>query len=739
MSLRPVIFIVIIATALSLPIGFAQQQQQQEPVDETIRITTELVQTGVVVVDKQGKFVDGLRQDQFVLKVDGQPVTPTFFEQVAAGTAREEQLEKSVAQGGQPPAPPETGRSYRGRSIIFFIDDLHLSPGSVDRTRKGILEFVDREMTLEDQVAVVSPSGQIGFLQRFSDVKPVVRAAVNRLNHKPYLVRDQEQVPMTEYQAIRIEQGDSSALDYFATKLLEANNVRVPGGLGPTPSGPNLERRRTTGMTGETARRVVKDRANILVRQSESVTGATLSTLESLMRTMGQSAGRKVVFFITDGFFVNDRSTGYADRIARIADAAVRGGMVVYSLDARGLVGATDASSNLADPSGQLSRANVGELAASQDGMNALAADTGGKAFFNAPLATAVNEALRETSNYYLFAWRPTTDLQKSPNFKRVEVSVVGRPDLTVRVAKGFFGTKPKTEDKPADTTGVAATPSDNSTPAKRVETALMSALSAPSARTGIPTTLSVSFVDVPNSGPVLTAATQVPTDVLGYGADAKDSAAVDLAGVVVNDQGKPAGSFKTRLNVAHRSSSAGAKNPSVVYSHKMPLKPGLYQVRVAVRDEKSGRVGSSAQWIEIPDLSSKKLALATLLLGGQFVAPVNADANKGQGEQVQFSIDRRFSRETQMTFLTIVYNARVGAAGPKLDSQIEILRNGQRVIASPVRPVPLEPNTDPARIPYGAGVSLKTLTPGRYVLRVTISDREANETKVTETLFEVE
>ena len=735
MNLRPAIFFVITATVLSLPIVFAQQQPQ-EPADEPIRITTELVQTGVVVVDKQGKFVDGLKQDQFVLKVDGQPVTPAFFEQVAAGTAREEQLEKSVTKAGPAPAAAETSRSYRGRSIIFFIDDLHLSPGSVERTRKGILDFVDREMTLDDQVAVVSPSGQIGFLQRFSDVKPVVRAAVNRLTHKPYLVRDHESTPMTEYQAIRIEQGDSSATDYFATKTLEQTNMRVPGGVGPPPSGPNNDQRRTSGMTIETARRAVKDRATLLVRQSESVTDGTLSTLEGLMRSMGQAPGRKVVFFITDGFFVNDRSSGYADRIARIADAAVRGGMVIYSLDARGLVGMSDASSNVTDPNGQLSRANVGELAASQDGLNALAVDTGGKAFFNATLSSAVNDALRETSNYYLFAWRPTTDLQKSPNFKRVEVSVVGRPELTVRVARGFFGAKPKADT--TETAGAAAA-ADNSTPAKRVETALMSALSAPSARMGIPTTLSVSFVDVPNSGPVLTAATQVPTDVLGYGPDDKEAAALDLAGVVLNDQGKPAGSFKTRLNVAHLSAASGAKNPSVGYSHKVPLKPGLYQVRVAVRDDKTGRIGSAAQWIEIPDLSSKKLALATLLLGGQFVAPVSAEANKGQGEPVQFSIDRRFSRESHMDFLTIIYNARAGAAGPKLDSQIEILHNGQRVIASPVRPVPIEPNTDPARIPYGAGVSLKTLTPGRYALRVTIRDREANDTKVSEILFDVE
>ncbi len=732
--MRPIFSIVIaffVITAVVTAVVVAQVVQDKNA-DEVVRITTELVQTGVVVVDKQGKFVNGLRQDQFVLKVDGQPVTPAFFEQVVMGTAREEALEKG-ARGSTPAGADET-RPTRGRSVIFFIDDLHLSAGSIDRTRKGILEFVEREMTLEDQVAIVSPSGQIGFLQRFSELKPVVRAAVNRLNYKPYTVRDHEQVPMTEYQAIRIEQGDSSTTDYFSNKLLEATNVRVAGGLGPPPSGPSAERRRTSGMTIETARRVVKDRANLLVRQSESVTGGTLSTLENLMRAMSQSPGRKVVFFVSDGFFINDRSSGYADRIRRIADAAVRGGMVVYSLDARGVVGATDASSNLADAQGTLSRSNVGELAASQDGLNALAVDTGGKAFFNSTLTNALNEALRETSNYYLLAWRPTTEVQKSANFKLVEVSIVGRPELTVRVARGFFGTKPPAEEKETETAGVVAEAAPDASGGKRVETALMSALSSPSARMGIPTKLSVSFVDVPNSGPVLTTATQIPTDVLGY--EGNQPAAVDLAGVVLNDQGKQAGSFKTRLNVAQLSAAAGG-HPTVAYNHKLPLKPGLYQIRVAVRDEKSGRVGSAADWIEIPDLSSKKLELSTLLLGGQFVGA--GGAAKGQAEQVQFSIDRRFTRGSQMTFLTIVYNARQAGGAAKLDSQIEILRGGQKVIASPVLPIVIEPNTDLVRIPYGGGVGLKSLQPGRYILKVTVNDRVGNVSATNQILFEVE
>ena len=562
MSCRQTICFVLISSLLLTTVAFSQEPQK--PADDVIRITTELVQTGVVVVDKQGKFVEGLKPEQFLLKVDGQPVTPSFVEHVIAGTRREEKLETSGANAGAAAATPAEP-SYRGRTIIFFVDDLHLSADSVQRTRKGILEFVENEMTIEDQVAVASPSGQIGFLERFSDLKPVVRAAVSRLNHKPYTVRDHEQIPMTEYQAVRIDQGDNSASDYFVTELMKASSYKVPvnGGMGPPSGGPANESsapKNIAGMTPEMARRMVKDRASLIVRQSEAITTGTLSSLESLMRSVTHAPGRKVVFLISDGFFMNDRATGFADKVHRISDAAVRGGAIVYSIDARGLGSTIDASSNRGDPLGQLARANIGELAASQDGMNAMAVNTGGKLFINTPLTSAVNEVLKETANYYLLAWRPNTDDQKSPNFKRLEISIVGRPELTVRVPRGFFATEPKSETENKAETANA--------PAKGVEAAIVSALSAPTAKTALPTRLAVGFIDVPGTGPVMTAATQMATDVLGYGADGKQPAAIDLAGVVLNDLGKQAGSFKIRLNVksfardGHRPKSDGAIYP---------------------------------------------------------------------------------------------------------------------------------------------------------------------------------
>jgi hypothetical protein len=97
MSMRKTFCFAVTSSLLFTSLAFSQEPQK--PADEVIRITTELVQTGVVVVNKQGKFVDGLKPEQFLLKVDGRPVTPAFVEHVIARTIREQELETSAGYG----------------------------------------------------------------------------------------------------------------------------------------------------------------------------------------------------------------------------------------------------------------------------------------------------------------------------------------------------------------------------------------------------------------------------------------------------------------------------------------------------------------------------------------------------------------------------------------------------------------------------------------------------------------
>src|ERR1044071_8972607 len=72
------------------------QGQQDQP--DVLRVYTEIVQTDVMVFDKQGRFVDGLKSGDFELKIDGAPKPLEFFEKITAGSVNEE-MQIAAARG----------------------------------------------------------------------------------------------------------------------------------------------------------------------------------------------------------------------------------------------------------------------------------------------------------------------------------------------------------------------------------------------------------------------------------------------------------------------------------------------------------------------------------------------------------------------------------------------------------------------------------------------------------------
>ncbi len=123
--------------------------------DDVICISTELVQTDVTVFDKDGKFVSGLKPEEFELLIDNKPQPITYFESiVTGGKAEERMLRAAGGKKGSQPAPVE-GESTAdlGRTVLFFVNDLHLEPGSIARTHKTISNFIDNMLGPNDQVA----------------------------------------------------------------------------------------------------------------------------------------------------------------------------------------------------------------------------------------------------------------------------------------------------------------------------------------------------------------------------------------------------------------------------------------------------------------------------------------------------------------------------------------------------------------------------------------------------------
>jgi VWFA-related protein len=579
---------------LFAPAIFAQTQPQKpaEEQGDVIRVNTELVQTDVMVFDRKGHFVDGLRGDQFALKVDNKPTSISFFERVTSG--KESTARKPGATVTGPGSTSSPGPMIvRGRTVIFFVDDLHLAPDSLVRTRKALLEFIERGMTEKDQVAITSSSGQIGFLQQFTDDKIALQTAIARLNNRTNTKMDMDSPPMSEYIASKIREGDQQTINYYVKELEKQNCFRPPGG-------PEM----ICMMTPQGMVAAVRMRAQEMTVMAAPDTDNTLIMLEGLMRTAGQLPGRKLVFMISDGFYLNDRKSGSLGRIKRITDAAGKAGVVIYTLDARGIIGdSLDVTNNRPiDSEGLTAGSSIGEIAASQDGLNALAGDTGGKAFrnTNAPMSEWVDKVLDDTANYYLVAWRPDTEEQKRGKFNHIEASIIGRPDLTVRLRSSYF--------KSAPLPVLSVKRKTEKDPTKAREDDMRIVIDAPVNQTQIPTKLGLQLLQMPGVGTQVLASVEINREALSFDLkDGKHSADLDIGGIFYDEKGKPVNSFVGRLRIFPIPEDAPPeKRKQAIYAFRAWLPPGLYQVRVGIRDLNSGRLGSAMQWIQVPRVAGR-------------------------------------------------------------------------------------------------------------------------------------
>ena len=686
---------------------------------DVIKVNTSLVQTDVMVFDKQGKFVDGLTRDKFALKVDGKPRELSFFEAVLAGSANEE-AQLAAARGG-----PARGDNHpvpldRGRTIFFFLDDFHLSAESTSYARDLLKNFVERDMGQNDQAGIFSASGRIGFLQQLTDNKRVLLSAANRLTTRLYKSTDGQYPPMSEYQALLIDQNNHDVLDVFVDQVLREN--------------PMLGRQRVE--------EEVRGRATTILRFAATATKNTLSSLKKTIENAGPLPGRKVLFFLSDGFLLDERNSDAYDYVRRTTSAAAASGIVIYSIDARGLVASLDdpSTQRIVDPTGRIARSAGGELPASQDPLNALAADTGGRAFFNSNLlSAAIATGLKETSLYYLLAWRPENDEQRNPKYRRLEVSIVGHPDLIVRFRRGIEDTPAPAAKKP-DPPGASRT--------DELRTAIQSIFPKPD----IPLALTLNFVNTAQRGDALVASVSMAPKSLSFAVEeGVQTAHILLGGAVLDEEGKVVNSFSKRVTVHAKSETAPAMPPDFYFNNYSLIRPGLYQVRVAATDEKGGPAGSTWEWIEIPDLARKQLTLSTLIIGERKpdAAVSQASAANDNAEvlsDVRLNVERRFARSSLLRFLTFVYNAgtapnpdAAGVPSPDLTVQVQIFRDNEPVITDPLHKLNTTGAPDLARIPYAAEINLDTLTPGLYVLQVTVIDRIAKASATQRIKFEVD
>ena len=697
----------------------AQQQQGQTDEDDVVRITTNLVQVDAVVTDKKGKPVTDLRPEEMEIYEDGRPQKITNFSFVSTESATEQPVVAKRAapvDKNAPPVPPVRLRPDQvRRTIALVVDDLGLSFESTNYVREALKKYVDQQVQSGDLVAIIRTGGGIGALQQFTSDKRQLYAAIERVKWR--------------------FQG-RAGVSAFAPLEGKAES---PG--EGTPLADNEDDKGTVNGT------------DIDQFREEIFSVGTLGALNYVVRGMRQLPGRKSILLMSDGIkiFNKDdptRSSRVLEALRRLTDLANRASVVIYAMDARGLqtlalTAADNTSGFSSDELEEKMQDRRDEFFESQNGLNYLAQQTGGFFIRNTnDLGTGIKRVLDDQKGYYLIGYRPeesTFDkVTGRRKFHKFSIKLK-RPGLNIRTRSGFYGIS-----------------NEEAVPQRRTrEEQLLGALTSPFASGSVHLRLTSLFGNDAKTGSFLRSMIHINARDLTFTdePDGWHKTVMDVFAVTFGDNGTVVDQVDRTQTIRVRGDTYKlALDNGFVFVFTVPVKkPGAYQLRTALRDTTSERVGSATQFIEVPDIKKNRLTLSGIIINGldssakrkavdkdtegRTSAP-RASANKAEEEIGDTDPHagpavRTFRRGMILQYDFLIYNAQLdkAAARPQMQTQIRLFRDGTQIFTGRVLPYDPSDQPDMKRLTASGALQLGSdMTPGEYILQIIVTDTLAKD-----------
>jgi len=672
---------------------FAQGQQPPVPAPNpdksgtVFSVTSTLVQLDAVVTDSKGRNIADLAPEDFRVLIDGKPQQLTHFSYVRLSTAAPAAAPLHVAQGGPvvpPPPSPELRPEDVRRTVVLMVDDLGLSFESMAFVRVSLRKFIENQMQPGDMAAVLRTGVGQGALQQFTSDKRILLSVIDGLRWNPH---------------------GRSGVSFFEPYGLYSDMAQSLSGGTRGADWQSLDGR----------------------YEVENEMYSTIGTLGALSQTIDalrEMPGRKSIVLFSDGMIMfspigaGPAYEGYDEVLAamrKLIDRANRAGTVIYTIQSTGLLTAQlDAADRVpGNPNllQQLTRVgHVGNrdwlLNANQQGLAYLADQTGGLAYDNGnSLNYGLDRMLEDQKGYYLLGFHPPQGLflekNGQPGFHGLQVKVE-RAGMHVRSRTGFFG---QTDDQVA-----VAKPR---TAAEQMRAAMLSPFH--SADVGL--RLTALYEETPQRVPVVRNLLHIDARDLTWKSGPDGTTATLQVIAVATGAGDVALETVAReytLTVPP-GKLTGVVRDGAVYTLDVPVpKRGAYQIRVAVRDEASQKVGSASQFIEIPILKKVRFALASIILQ-------NSGAASGTVDVLKIAPSRRqFQRGSDMEYFCAVAKGGDRQATTDLSTEIQIVQDGRAVYSSSAKIVNVA-GSGPAV--YGAVRLTEKLAPGEYYLHVIATD----------------
>lgn len=659
----------ILLACLFVGPAFSQTPVQTPPPSDekdVVRISTNLIQIDVSVTNKKGEPITDLKQDEITIFENGKQQAISNFSFVpGARPAPTTKEKKNATVTASPPTPgtklaPEQVR----RTIVLVVDDMNLSFSSFFWVRKALKEYINEQMQEGDMIAIVRSSSGMGALQQFTTDKRLLMAAVDNLKSN---LRFQN--PMM-FERADLNEGEERFAEF----------------------------------------------------QSLDYSNGTLGTLHYVISGMRYMPGRKSVVLLSDGWLLypqdRDGKTVRHDRdkfLPQLVDYANRNSVVFYTINAAGVqfpgLTASDNIENISQNRGQTTRIlnrRINLISGRQEPLSILAEDTGGLRMVRNDIDGAIRKAMDDQS-YYLVGYVPDDDSfdPQKRRFNRFEVKVT-RPGAKIRYRSGFFSFSEEELGK----SKMSGADSINA------------ALSSPFAATDIDVRMNAIFVADEKKNTHAKAFINVDSRGLTFTKEptGNHKTSFDIVAITTNAGGQVmderSRNFTLRLD---EKEYAKMLNRGLITNFVFPVtRPGGYQVRLVVRDAASGKMGSSHQFLHVPNLKRNRLTLSGIALA--------SDAEDGgdglENEALRDTALRRFRPGETVNFAYQIFDAKP-STGPRKDLVLKMkLYAGERLITE-FAPEPVAGvNESPEIISATGGIRLGTaLAAGDYVLQIEVTD----------------
>ena len=388
---------------------------QSAPDDGADELFGEVVDVRVVnlevVVEQGGERIHGLTSDDFVLKVDGEPVPLEFFSEIRGRTGvRTAQAPQDAAVPAVAPGQPVA------TSYLVFVDDVFTLTPYRNRVLRNLQDDLPH-LSPEDRMAVVAFGGDsVDLLTSWTSSHREIQKALRQAEDRPS-------------QGLR-----HRSLQRFDDDLRFGPRSRL-GRFGNPYGG--------YGLAGRGSRSYY---------ETQEVIAAAASTL----RAFAQPEGRKVLIMLSGSW----PAIGTGDTIEPYVSYAGNYGRRMFSplIDTANLLGYTiypvDVAGNqtrIADASyGSISEARYAERVSRdrewyQEGnLVDIAQQTGGKALLDGASSAVLEKVEEDTRSYYWIGFTPNWRANDARH--RVEVEVPGLRRAKVRMRTSFSDLSSRTE-----------------------------------------------------------------------------------------------------------------------------------------------------------------------------------------------------------------------------------------------------------------------------------------------------